>query len=257
MDIPITNLLFGYGFVLILLYLISLNKLNRELELILASFRMTIQLFIAGYVLVYIFEISKWYITILVILIILSFAIYNILRREKRIISKELKRVVVISLSIGTLFAIAYFMFVVIRPTPWYLPTYFIPLSGMLIGNAMTAVSLSLHKLLTEFQLNKEFIEAQLMLGATSKQATKNIRKNIFESAIIPTINSMMGMGIILLPGMMTGQIIAGASPLIAVKYQIAIMLGILGSVSMSVMIFITLSYKTFFNKYEQIKRTS
>ncbi|XVG95318.1 ABC transporter permease [Eubacteriales bacterium KG127] len=90
------------------------------------------------------------------------------------------------------------------------------------------------------------------MLGANSKTATKEVVDYAFDSAIIPTINSMLGMGIVFFPGMMTGQILSGLSPLIATQYQIIIMLGILGSVSFSVVLLVEFGYKTYFNNKEQ-----
>ena len=91
------------------------------------------------------------------------------------------------------------------------------------------------------------------MLGATPKMAAKQIVDNAFDSAILPTINSMVGMGIVFLPGMMTGQILSGTSPVTAINYQIAIMLGVLGSVSLTVILFVQLGYKTFFNDQDQL----
>lgn len=91
------------------------------------------------------------------------------------------------------------------------------------------------------------------MLGANAKQASTEIVRSSFYAAILPTINSMMGMGIIFIPGMMTGQILAGTSPVTAIKYQIAIMLGILGSVTLTVFILIHLGYKTYFNSRMQL----
>jgi len=99
----------------------------------------------------------------------------------------------------------------------------------------------------------KNLIETALMLGATSKMATKEIVNSAFDSAILPTINSMVGMGIVFLPGMMTGQILSGTSPVTAIEYQIAVMLGIVGSVALTVMLFVQLGYKTFFNEQHQL----
>ncbi|NLV47233.1 MAG: ABC transporter permease, partial [Clostridiaceae bacterium] len=79
------------------------------------------------------------------------------------------------------------------------------------------------------------------------------ILDNAFDAAILPTINSMVGMGIVFLPGMMTGQILSGISPVTAIEYQIAIMLGILGSVALTVILFIQIGYKTFFNEQDQL----
>ena len=96
-------------------------------------------------------------------------------------------------------------------------------------------------------------IEGTLMLGATPKQATKRLVNQAFDSAILPTINSMIGMGIVFLPGMMTGQILSGVDPLVSIEYQIAIMLGISGSVALTVLLFTTFGYRTFFNERNQL----
>jgi putative ABC transport system permease protein len=99
----------------------------------------------------------------------------------------------------------------------------------------------------------KDLVEGALMLGATPKMASKQIVDDAFDSAILPTINSMVGMGIVFLPGMMTGQILSGTSPVTAIEYQIAIMLGILGSVALTVVLFVQLGYKTFFSEDSQL----
>jgi putative ABC transport system permease protein len=144
-------------------------------------------------------------------------------------------------------------MLIVIDLSPWYQPQYFIPISGMLIGNSMTGISLGATGLINGINDNKKMIENALMLGAKPQATVKVITNRAFYNAILPTINSMMGMGIIFLPGMMTGQILAGAAPLTAIKYQIAIMLGILGSVTLTVYILVNWGVKTFFNDRSQI----
>lgn len=91
------------------------------------------------------------------------------------------------------------------------------------------------------------------MLGATPRQSMQDILRQAFDAAILPTINTMVGVGIVSLPGMMTGQILAGQSPQTAIKYQIAIMLGIIESVAISVFILVEWGYRTFFNHHEQL----
>jgi putative ABC transport system permease protein len=92
------------------------------------------------------------------------------------------------------------------------------------------------------------------MLGATPQMAVREVVNDAFSAAVIPTINSMLGMGIVFLPGMMTGQILAGASPLTAIEYQLAIMMGILGSVSLTVYLLVRQGYRSFFNERAQLK---
>jgi putative ABC transport system permease protein len=168
-------------------------------------------------------------------------------------LSKRLKRAVAMSMTIGTLSCLFYFLLVVLRVNPWYNPRYFIPIAGMIIGNSMTGVSVGVNQLVDGMQTKKHLVESALMLGASPKIAAKDIVNSAFDSAILPTINSMLGMGIVFLPGMMTGQILSGTSPLTAIEYQIAIMLSILGSVALTVVIFVQLGYKSFFNSEDQL----
>ncbi|SHE98901.1 ABC transporter permease [Caloramator proteoclasticus] len=253
--LSIMQVLSAYLFILILLLIVKRRGLNREKEIIISTTRMTLQLILTGYILTYILKNPNPFITLLVISIMEIFAIQNIIKRSKTKLSYELKKVVVFSMIVGTLFTLFYFILIVINIKPWYNPQYFIPLAGMIIGNSMTGISLGINKLIDGFKNQVDVIECSLMLGASPKDACKPILDNAFDSAILPTINSMVGMGIVFLPGMMTGQILSGSSPLVAIEYQIAIMLGILGSVSISVIIFLLFGYKTFFNNRMQIKR--
>lgn len=253
--LSILQVISAYLFIIILLLIVRKRGLNREKEIIISTTRMTLQLILTGYILTYIFKNPNPIITVLVISIMEVFAIQNIIKRSKNRLSKELKKVVIFSMLTGTLFTLIYFILIVTNIKPWYNPQYFIPLAGMVIGNSMTGISLGINKLVEGFKNQVDMIECSLMLGASPKDASKSILDNAFDSAILPTINSMVGMGIVFLPGMMTGQILSGSSPLVAIEYQIAIMLGILGSVSISVIIFLLLGYKTFFNNRMQIKR--
>ena len=99
-------------------------------------------------------------------------------------------------------------------------------------------------------QSRRTMIENSLMLGATPAAATHEVVNDAFDSAILPTMNNMLTMGIVSLPGMMTGQILSGTFPITAIKYQIGIMLAILGCTALTVVLFVTLGYKTFFTKH-------
>ncbi|MDD4526932.1 MAG: iron export ABC transporter permease subunit FetB [Candidatus Margulisbacteria bacterium] len=251
--LSVAQLAFAYFFVLIVLFILRIRGINREKELLISSIRMTLQLILAGYLLVYIFSNPAPYITVLIILIMEAYAIYTIFKKFKNRLSKKLKIVITFSMVSGTVFCLLYFLLVVIRISPWYNPQYFIPIAGMLIGNSMTGVSLGVKSLIDGMQVQRNLVEETLLLGATPKRATRDIINSTFDSAIMPTINSMLGMGIIFLPGMMTGQILSGTSPTIAITYQIAIMLGILGSVSLTVISMLQFGYLTFFNKQDQL----
>jgi putative ABC transport system permease protein len=243
----------AYIFVVILLLIVRARGISREKEILISTIRMTLQLILTGYIMVYLFNNINPIYTIIVIIAMEIFSIHNVFKRAKTKLSKPLKRIIAISMAAGTLSSLLYFLLVVVNISPWYDPRYFIPIAGMLIGNSMTGISLGVARLVDGMHTHKHLVETALMLGATPKMAAKEIVDNAFDSAILPTINSMVGMGIVFLPGMMTGQILSGTSPVTAIEYQIAIMLGILGSVALTVILFVQLGYKTFFNEQNQL----
>ncbi|KOA18115.1 putative iron export permease protein FetB [Clostridium homopropionicum DSM 5847] len=243
----------AYIFVLVLLAIVKIKGISREKEIIISTIRMTLQLILTGYILSYIFQNSNAFYTIFFMILMELFAIYNTFKRVKVELSKQMKFTIGISMISGTLITILYFIFVVLRLVPWFEPRYFIPIGGMIIGNSMTGISLGVTKLVDGMTNKRDLVEMALMLGATPKAASKSIVDSAFDSSILPTINSMVGMGIVFLPGMMTGQILSGVSPFTAIEYQIAIMLGILGSVALTVIMFVQLGYKTFFNEEDQL----
>lgn len=247
------QLFLTYIFTAIALLLTSLNGINRNKDIIIGTIRMTIQLFIAGFILVYVFDSSSIVLSTLLILLMESFAVFNIISPKKDRLNSKLKKTIAIAQISGTVFTLIFFLLVVIRPKPIYNPQYLIPLGGMIIGNSMTGINLALNGLLDASENNKSTIEGSLMLGASPRMAMDKFIQKSFDTAITPTLNSIKNIGIISLPGMMTGQILGGVSPLIAIRYQIAIMTAILSSVSICVFVFLRLGYKNFFNKQEQL----
>lgn len=252
-DLSLIQIAASYVFVLIALLIIRIRKINREREMIISSIRMTLQLMLTGYVLVYVFKYPNPFITLVIIVLMEAFSIFTVLKKFKGKLSKDFKKIIALSMMSGTLSTLFFFLFVVVQVSPWYEPRYFIPIAGMLIGNSMTGISLGVKSLIEGMEIQKSLIEESLILGATPKTAARTLVNNSFDSAIMPTINSMIGMGIVFLPGMMTGQILSGTNPQSAIAYQIAIMFGILGACSITIMIMLQLGYKTFFNKQAQM----
>jgi putative ABC transport system permease protein len=252
-ELSIPQILLAYVFVLVVLAIVRVRGIKREGEILLSSIRMTLQLILTGYVLIYIFENPHPLITIAIILLMEAFAIGTVFHKFKGKLSRKLKRVVALSMSAGTLCCLFYFLLAVVQITPWYEPQYFVPIAGMIVGNSMTGISLGIKSLTEGMTTQKNLVEEALVLGATPKIATRDIINSTFDGAIMPTVNSMLGMGIVFLPGMMTGQILSGIAPTTAIAYQIAIMLGILGSVSLSVILMLVLGYRTFFNEQDQL----
>ncbi len=253
MDLSWGQMAFAYAFPLITYLICNIRHIQRGKDLVSSAFRMTVQLMIAGYILTFILSKPSPRITLLVLIVMEIFAVFTIFQRVKTPLTPELKRAAALSQWMGTLFCIGYFLFLVVRPRPWFDPQYFIPLGGMMIGNAMTAVALAMTRLIDAVREGKDQIEAALILGAEPQRAMKPSIDKTFDAAILPTLSSMAGMGIVILPGMMTGQILSGSPPNTAIKYQIAIMLAILGTSSLCVLTFLTLASRSFFNKKKQL----
>lgn len=252
-NLSYSQLALTYVFVAIAMVLTSKNGINRNKEFIIGTVRMTLQLFLAGFVLVYIFDSSSLFLSLAMVLLMEIFAIFNIINPKKDVLSKGMVKVVALSLMTGTIFTMVFFLLLVIRPEPLYNPQYLIPLGGMIIGNSMTGISLALDSMISEISDNRVNIEGSLMLGASPRMSMDKIIGGAFNTAIMPTLNSIKNMGIISLPGMMTGQILGGVSPLIAIRYQIAIMTAIMSSVAICVFVFLELAYKQFFNDQAQL----
>lgn len=253
MNISNSQLMLTYLFALIAMLITSFNGINRNKDIVVGTLRMTVQLFIAGFILVYIFDSASFILSALMIVVMEFFAIFNIITNKKGKLNSGLKRTLILAQVIGTIFTLAFFLIIVVRPKPIYNPQYLIPLGGMIIGNSMTGINLALNQMLESIENNRSSIEGSLMLGASPRMAMDKIIQNAFDTAITPTLNSIKNMGIISLPGMMTGQILGGVSPLIAIRYQIAIMTAIMSSVAICVFIFLHLGYKNFFNDQKQL----
>jgi len=253
-NLTVVQVALAYVFVIIVLIIVRARGIKREKEIIISSIRMTLQLILVGYLLVYIFDNPNAFITIGIIIMMEAFVVYTVFKKFKKQLSKALKQVIAVSMAVGTLLCLIYFLLIVVRISPWYEPQYFIPIAGMIVGNSMTGISLGVKSLLEGMTLQRVTVEEALILGATPQDASKAIINSTFDAAILPTINSMVGMGIVFLPGMMTGQILSGTNPTTAIAYQIAIMLGILGAVALTVFIMLHWGYRTFFNKEYQLK---
>ena len=190
-----------------------------------ALFRMLIQLILIGYVLTYIFTLNSSYLVILILSIMLAAASVIALRPLQKK-HRHLYLYAFISIFIGGIFTLIMVVFGALDLNPWYEPKFLIPLTGMIFANSMNAVSISAERFENESERGCNYVEAR----ATS-----------YKAALIPIINSLFAVGLVSLPGMMTGQILSGVDPLIAVRYQMMVMLMILGSAGISVAIYLLL----------------
>ena len=185
--------------------------------------RMVIQLMAIGYVLAWIFRADDGLLILLVLAIMLSASAWIALgtAREHR---RELLAASFLSILLGGGLTLIMITQAVLQVDPWYLPRYMIPLAGMVFSNAMTAVSLAAERLYSELGHGMSWEEA---------------RVKAYQAAMIPVINSLLAVGLVSLPGMMTGQILSGVSPLVASRYQIMVMCMIFASAGISTALFL------------------
>ncbi len=206
------------------------HSLKLERQLAIATVRMVIQLVLVGYVLTFLFAVVSPLWTALAALVMVLFASREIVARQKRrlpgIWSYGLGAACTM-LAAGTVTMFA--LLTQLRPDPWYHPRYALPLLGMILGNTMTGISLGLDVLTNSLVRDRAAVEARLALGATRYQALLPVIRDALRSGFTPIMNSMAAIGLVSLPGMMTGQILAGVEPVDAAKYQLLIMFLIAG----------------------------
>lgn len=212
-------------------------KLGLERQLGWAALRMVLQLGAIGYVLKLVFTAASPLLTLFCALVMIAVAGYEVLSRQTDRIAGWLSA----GLGAGTLLVVGmlstiYVTLGVIGTAPWYSPRVFLPILGMILGNALTGVALALETLTQTAKSERAGIEARLALGHSRMQALDGPMKRALRTAMMPILNSMAVSGIVALPGMMTGQILAGVDPVEAAKYQIMIMFAIAGSTALAVL---------------------
>lgn len=240
-----------YLFLLFIFALMKMAKINKTKELLIASVLMSLQLILAGYLLSYLFENPYPLFTLLYFAVMLSFAIRRIFSQKIQLNNKFKLCIALSFLITNTIIPI--FFIVLVTEQSFFNPQYTIPITGMLIGNSMTGFNLALKSLQDNIKNNQDSIQCLLMLGVHPRKILMPHINSAFETALIPTINSMLSMGIISLPGMLTGQILAGALPNAAIVYQITITLAICATVCLSVFSGLYFGQKFLYNKKMQL----
>ncbi|MBA9028096.1 ABC transporter permease [Peribacillus huizhouensis] len=241
-------LLFSFGFVIFSFFLSHAFKLGLGRDLIITGIRATIQLLVVGYILNTVFGFENPLAMILMLLVMVFVATINAAKRGKglpRIFWK-----IFLTISIVEIITQGFLLGLQIVPAT---PQYTISISGMIIGNSMVIASLFLNRLKAELEMRKEEVVLVLSLGGSVKQSIYPILKQSIRSSLIPTIEGQRTIGLVQLPGMMTGQIIAGADPVEAVRFQLLIVFMILFAAVLTAIILGFLIYPELFNKKQQL----
>ena len=247
------DLAWAGGLMLIAVGISHWQKLGLAQRLVIGALRTVVQLMLVGYVLVSLFALDRWYLVGVALLGMLLVATKAAVNRQFRV-SRTLLMITGVAMLLASGFTLLYISTLVVRVAPWYNPQYLIPLFGMIVGSTMNAAAIAAERLASEVVARKAEIEAYLALGATYQQASQQSVRQALRAALIPTVNGLMVVGIVTLPGMMTGQILAGASPLIAIRYQIVVAFMQAAAVAITTAI-VTLWYRrTFFTSALQLK---
>jgi len=226
-SIPLSSLLIILIPVIVVIWIQFRWSLNFK-ESIYAVARMLVQLMVIGYLLGYIFDAQRSWLVVLIVLIMVSVSSWIALRTIKQR-RKQQYIYVFTALILGGATTLILVTQVVLDFTPWYKPQYMIPLAGMIFSNCINSISLAAERYYEEIQ-RKEIIMA---------------RNIAFKTAMIPATNSLFAVGLVALPGMMTGQILSGVDPLVAVRYQIMVMAMIYGSEGISSAVYLSLISRT------------
>ncbi len=224
------------------------EKLELEKEIVVSMLRAVVQLVVVGYVLEFIFGLENYVFTVGLVIVMIFNASLNTKKRAEGI--KNAMYISFISLLIGT--TITLFILVVSNAIE-FVPNEIVPIAGMVVSNSMVAVGLSYRNLNTNFRNRKNEVEVKLSLGSDISDASKDIIRECVKLSIIPSIDSAKTLGIVSLPGMMTGLILGGVSPIIAIKFQIIVTFMILSSTSISTIIATYIAYRHFFNDRKQL----
>lgn len=230
--IPVLNLLIAFVPVLVVIGILWKWKLNYGSGLYALS-RMVLQLLLIGFALTYIFEAETGWIVVGVLAIMLLAASWIALRTIE-VPKKQLYAKGLIAITIGGASVLMIITQGVIQLEPWYQPNYMIPLAGMIFANSMNAISLAGERLSSETGRGMDYLEA---------------RKVALKASLIPITNSLFAVGLVSIPGMMTGQILSGVSPFIAARYQMVVMCMTFGSAGISSAVFLLLIKPYFIQK--------
>lgn len=252
-ELDLTDLVWGLGMMAIAIGLSSWQRLGLEIQLAIATGRTVLQLLVVGYVLAIVFAIDKPLPVLGILLVMLTIA--TITARNR--IGKKIPRLLAVvfgSMFFSTALTLSYTNLLIIQPETWYEPQYLIPLAGIVLGSAMNGGAIAGERLVSTVTSSRLEIETHLSLGATPQQAVVLYRKDAIRAGLIPILNQMMVVGLVTLPGIITGQLLSGIDPLNAASYQILILF-MLAFANLTTTVLVTQGLvRQFFNAQAQLQ---
>lgn len=242
-------LVFAFLLVLVAVVVSQKEKLQLSKEIFYGIFRAIIQLVIVGYVLKYIFQVDNNWLTALMSLFIVVNAAWNAHKRNPNQYKKYWTSLLAIFISTYLTMGI-----LILAGAIKFIPSQVIPISGMIASNSMVAIGLCYRNLASQFRDQRQQVLEKLALGANAKQSSNNILRESIKTAMQPTIDSAKTVGLVSLPGMMSGLIFAGVDPVHAIKYQIMVTFMLLSTTSLGSIIAGYGAYKDYFNEQLQLR---
>ncbi|MCA9122159.1 MAG: iron export ABC transporter permease subunit FetB [Planctomycetaceae bacterium] len=231
-----------------------LLRLGLGKSLLIASVRTIVQLLLIGFVLQWVFQVEQPAIVVILLAIMTGIAGHTAFSRLSNSYTGMLFDTM-IAVCASSWIVLAFAMVAVLQGTrSWHDPQYAIPLLGMILGNTLNGITLGLASVLDSFRSGRGQVEMLLTLGATRWEAARECVQKSLTTAMTPIINSMMIVGIVSLPGMMTGQLLSGVEPIQAVKYQIVIMFLIASATALGSVGVVLLAYHRLFNRNHQFR---
>ena len=237
-----------FSLVIIALMISYRQKLGMERDMIIGSVRAVVQLTVVGFILKFVFNMDNTPLTSIILCLMVYNAAAVAAKRGAGI--THAKRISFGAILVGLIITLGCLLaFQAIS----FKPSEVIPVSGMVVGNSMVALGLLYRNLVSSFKDRREEVEVKLCLGATPREASRILIRESIRTAMIPTIDSMKTLGIVQLPGMMTGLILAGTPPELAIKYQIMVMFMLTGAVTISGFVASFWAYRSFFTDRAQL----
>ena len=246
-DVSYLSLFLALSLVLVALIISSKEKLGLTKDIIASVLRTIVQLTVVGYLLYYIFDVDNIFLTLAMVLII----VYNASRQADKRNPNHKKRFhqsfLAIFLATGLTLTV-----LILSGAIQFLPSQIIPITGMIASNSMVAIGLCYREMNSLFRDQRQQVLEKLALGAPVKLASASIVRQSIRTAMQPTIDSAKTVGLVSLPGMMSGLIFAGVNPIFAIKYQIMVMFMLLSATSLGAVIAAYFAYRTYFNNRAQ-----
>jgi len=249
LDIGTIGLLLGYLLLLFPLAFILFYRVKLLKPLTVSVLRLTVQLLMVGLYLQLVFKLNAWWLNILWLIVMLVVADVSLIN-SSRLRLRRFFLPIFVSLAIGTGIPLIYLLGVIVRLPDLLDARYFIPLAGMILGNSLRADIVGLSTFYKSLHTEEKTYLLALAQGATLNEAVRPFLQRAYTASLSPTIATMATIGIVSLPGMMTGIILGGTDPFLAIKYQIAIMMAIFSGTALAVILGILLTLKTSFSRY-------